>query len=161
MHIVINHQDLLSVLKRSGAAINSKDMVSVRQCILLEAGAQGALTFATTDGQLDIVIDAKGGVKSGGRAVLNHHRLFAIVTELPEGYVEISVDAKMKASIRSSSSKRKFTMTALDAADFPPVLSLEQPAPMYSIESKILLQVSSEVAFGLDAKGDDMPAGAL
>jgi DNA polymerase III sliding clamp (beta) subunit (PCNA family) len=162
MQIVISRQELLSVLKRSGAAINKSDMVSVRQCLLIEAGvAQGFAFFTTTDGQLDIVIDAKAEVKTAGKAALNHAQLSARVNELPEGYVEITVDAKFKVTIKSSASKRKFLMTALDPSDFPPVTSTGKPTPLYSVEAKILLQAASEVAFAMDSKGDEMPAGAL
>ncbi len=162
MQIVINRQELLSVLKRNGAAINKTDMVSVRQCVLIEAGASQAFVFfTTTDGQLDIVIDAKAEVKVPGKVALNHASLSTRVNELPEGYVEITVDAKYKVSIRSSASKRKFSMTALDPSDFPPVTSPGKPSPLYSVEAKILLQASSEVSFAMDAKGDEVPSGAM
>lgn len=164
MQIVISRQELLSVLKRTGAAINTKDMVSVRQCILIDAGGAGnatGITFATTDGQLDIVTEAKGEVKRAGRAALNHHSLTAKISELPEGHVELTIDPKLKVSIRSSASKRKFSMTALDASDFPPVTSPGDPRELYSIESKVLLQAASEVTFALDAKSDIIPPGAL
>ncbi len=138
-------------------------MVSVRQCVLVDStgGEGGALTFAATDGQIDIVVEAKGEVKRSGKAALNHHGLESKVAQLPEGYVEITIDQKLKVSIRSSSSKRKFQMTALDPADFPSVVSTVTPAALYSIEAKILQQTASEVAFGIDGKGNEMPAGAL
>jgi len=162
MQIVINRQDLLSILKRSGAAINSGDMVSVRQCVLFSAtDASSAITCATTDGQLDITIQAKGEVKAPGACALNHHRLAAIVNELPEGYVEISVDGKFKATVRSSASKRKFSMTALDPVDFPKVTSAVEPETWYSVEAKILLQAASEVSFAIDSKLEETPSGAL
>lgn len=161
MQIVVNRQDLLTVLKRSGAAIKTKDLVSIRMCLLIVATAQG-ITFATTDGQIDIVIDGKGEVRQEGRAVLNHHRLSAIVNELPDGFVEISVDGKLKVSIKTTSSKRKFSMSSMDPVDFPSVLSPDQPPPMYVIESKILLQGISEVLFAAaDPEDTSLPSGAL
>lgn len=161
MQIVIDRQALLTVLKRSAAAITPNDMVSVRQCVLIDAADGSALSFAATNGQIDIIVSARGEVKDPGRAALNHHRLSSLINELPDGFVEMTVDAKFRVSIRSSSSKRKFTMTALDPVDFPPVLALEAPPTLYSVEAKILLQAAGEVSFAIDSKASQLPAGAL
>lgn len=157
MQIVINRQELLSVLKRAGAAVNSSDMLTIRQSILIGAESGKPMTFGATNGDLSIVCRAKGEVKGHGSAVLNYKRLTSIVNELPQGEIEILVDAKFKVTLRSSASKRKFTMTSLTPEDFPPMK--ERPGePLYSVEAKILQQASKEVEFAIS---EGMTKGAL
>jgi DNA polymerase III sliding clamp (beta) subunit (PCNA family) len=166
MQIVVNRQDLLTVLKRAGSAVNSSDMLSVRRSVLIVASEDGGpITFGATDGMLGIVCQAAGETKAPGQALLNHRELVSRIDRLPEGHVQISVDAKFHVLIRSSSSKMKFTMTGLAPEDFPALLNEQPGEPMYSLEAKILQQAASEVAFGIAkdridgallAPGDDM-----
>jgi DNA polymerase III sliding clamp (beta) subunit (PCNA family) len=150
MQIVLNRQDLLTVLKRVGSAVNSTDMLSVRRSVLIVApDGGGPLTFGATDGMLGIVCQAAGETKAPGRALLNHRDLVSRVDRLPEGHVELTVDGKFHVLIRSSASKMKFTMTGFAPEDFPALLSEKPGEPMYSIEAKILQQAASEVAFGI------------
>jgi DNA polymerase III sliding clamp (beta) subunit (PCNA family) len=135
-------------------------MLSVRRSVLIVAtGGGAAITFGATDGPLGIICQAPGGeVKSAGRALLNHRELMTRVDQLPDGHVEISVDEKFKVVLRSSASKRKFTMTGFAPEDFPELLSEKPGEPMYSVEAKILQQAADEVAFGIEK---DRVDGAL
>jgi DNA polymerase III sliding clamp (beta) subunit (PCNA family) len=157
MQIVLSRTELLSVLKRAGAACNPSDMLMMRQSVLIVA-EEKTITFGATDGPLAVVCRALGGeIKETGRTVLNHKRLSAIASELPEGHVEITT-VGFKVSIRSSSSKRKFSMTSLDSKDFPAVLDERPGIPMYTVEAKILNQAINEVSFAIERSAVD---GAL
>ncbi len=161
MQIVINRSDLLAALKRSGYAINPKDMLSVRRCALIVGEAQSRITFEGGDGIIDIVCVSKGEVKRAGSAALDHHRLLEIASQLPDAPVEITVDAKLKVLIRSGASKRRFTMTALDASSYV-TAPIPEFVPLYSVEAKILQQVASEVSFAVEKSAESQtPTGAL
>lgn len=150
MQIVLNRQDFLSVLKRAGSAISPNDMLSVRKAVLIDALNGQAITFGATDGPLGIICQAPGEVKVSGRALLNHRELTTRIDQLPDGHVELTVDPKFKVVIKSSASKRKFTMTGYAPEDFPQLLTERPGTPLYSVEAKILQQASSEVAFAID-----------
>lgn len=163
MQIALSRQDLLSVLKRTGAPINPSDMLAIRKSVLIVAENAGGLppklTFGATNGPLGIVVTLEAcEVKRRGTIVLDHKRLSAIVNELPQGQIEITVGETYKVSLRSSESKRKFSMTGLDPVDFPSLLNERPGEALYSVEAKILQQVSSETSFAMSS---DMAMGAL
>jgi DNA polymerase III sliding clamp (beta) subunit (PCNA family) len=164
MQFALSRQDLLSVLKRASAAINASDMLAIRKSVLIIAesstgGGSPKLTFGATDGPLGIVVTLEAcEIKKPGTIVLDHKRLSAIVNELPQGTIEITVGAGYKVSIRSSESKRKFSMTGLDPIDFPSILNEWPGEALYSVEAKILQQAASETGFALS---NDMAMGAL
>lgn len=164
MLIVINRQDLLTVLKRAGAAVNSSSMLSIEKCVLIVASdgsdpSEPRLTFGATAGPLSTIVKTQAGeVKKAGRAVLSHKDLQQRIDQMPPGLIELSVDEKFKVVIKSGSSKRRSTMMGLDPAEFPAVLSERPGEAMYSVEAKILQQAASETAF---AVSEDMTRGML
>lgn len=162
MQIVVNRQDLLTILKRAGAAIDPNTMLSIQKCVLLVASTtpgEPKLTIGATDGPLGVIQKLNTGeVKQPGQAVLSHRDLLQRIDKMPDGFIEITIDPKLKVSIKSSSSKLKFAMTGLDQAEFPPLLSERPGEPMYSVEAKILQQGASETAFALST---DMTRGML
>ena len=162
MQIVINRQDLLAALKRSGAAVNSSSMLSIEKCVLIVASTEPGepkLTFGASAGPLSTIVkSAAGEVKAAGRAVLEHKGLMQRVDQMPAGLVELTVDEKFHATIKSGSSKRRATMTGLPPEDFPAVLSERPGEAMYSVEAKILQQAASETSF---AVSEDMTKGML
>ncbi len=162
MQIVINRQDLLSALKRAGAAVNSSSMLSIEKCVLIVASTEPGepkLTFGASAGPLGVVVkSAAGEVKEPGTAVLEHKGLMQRVDQMPAGLIELTVDAKFHATIKSGSSKRRATMTGLPPEDFPAVLSERPGEAMYSVEAKILQQAASETSF---AVSEDMTKGML
>jgi DNA polymerase III sliding clamp (beta) subunit (PCNA family) len=162
MKIVVNRQDLLTVLKRAGSAIDPNTMLSIQKCVLLVASTTPGtpkLTIGATDGVLGVIqkLDT-GEVKEPGQAVLNHRDLTQRIDNMPPGIVEITIDAQYKVSIRSSASKRKFAMTGLDPSEFPPLLKERPNETLYSVEAKILQQSASETRFALST---DMCRGML
>lgn len=162
MKIIVNRQDLLTVLKRAGSAIDPNTMLSVQKGVLLVASqtpGEPKLTLGATDGGLAVIqtLDT-GEVKEAGSAVLNHRELLQRVDNLPPGLIELSIDKDFKATLKTSVSKRKFTMTGLDPKEFPPLLNHVPSEAMYSIEAKILQQAASETAFAISS---DMTRGML
>jgi len=150
MQFAIDRQEFLSTLKRAGAAINPSDMLAFRQSVLIVTEAKQPLVITGSSGPLAVICQAHGEVRKPGRALLNHRRLSAIVTELPLGSIEITVNDRFQVSFRGSSGKRKFTMTGADPADFPEISGATAGEALYSIETKILQQACDEVRFGVD-----------
>ncbi len=121
--------------------------------MLIEAKPEGPLIIGATDSVLGVVCEIDGMVSAPGQAVLQHRRLSAIVNELPPGMVEVTVDGvTFKTTIKSKEAKRKAQMSGIDPQDYPPLLKLSAMTgdELFRIESKILQQVASEVAFAID-----------
>jgi DNA polymerase III sliding clamp (beta) subunit (PCNA family) len=157
MHITIERSQLLTVLKRTGAAIVNGDSMPYKSSVLITA-SESDITLRSTSDALYVVCLALGSVKKPGRALLNHHRLSSIVNELPPGMVEITVNDKLQTVVKASTSKRKFTMQSHVPDIYPPVLEEGPGVLLYTVESKILQQNAAEVMFGIDKSRTD---GAL
>lgn len=155
MHISIERSELLTMLKRTGVAITEGKAEAYKLCVLIDGAA---MTFRKTGDALSVLCKAAGNSHKPGRALLNHRRLSSIVNELPPGMVDITLNDKLQAVVKSNVSKRKFNMPSHDPLDYPPVLDGDPGALLYTIESKIFQQNASEVAFGID---EDRTDGAL
>lgn len=168
MQIVINRSDLLTALKRTSAAFvkdttnPERVVLASEKCVLIVASVtpgESKLTFGTSAGPLSVIIKSQAGeVRQSGRAVLNHKGLRERVDQMPEGLIDLTVDEQFRATIKSSSSKRKSTMTGIPPTEFPAVLDERPGSPLYSVEAKILQQLIGETAFVIS---DDYIKGAL
>lgn len=151
MKIHIERGQLLSVLKIVGAAVASteKSDKPYQSSVLVSASAAG-IAMCTNSSTLHIQSDVTGEIKEGGKALLSHKRLVNNVSQLPTGLVEITVNDKLQVKIKSLSSKRNFSMQALDPDLFPPVLAPDNDEPLFGIEAKIFQQVGGETGFVVD-----------
>lgn len=155
MQIVLARTDLVNVLKRVSVAVDTGGMLAVRRAVLIVAepdpgGGPSRVTFGATNGPLEMVCKAPGEIKARGRALLDYRALASRVSELPEGYIEVSVSSDYKVTLRSGASKRKLTMTGLVPEDFPNLLAEKPGEALYRVNAKILQQAAGEVRFGVN-----------
>lgn len=158
MQVIVDRTQLLSALKRAGAAVvQGQQAYQAAVLFIADEGGPMAMSLSATTGTLRVKTDFMGDIKISGRSLLNHRALTSRIVEMPEGNVELTVDHKLKVSIRSLASKRKLAMTAHEHEIFPPI----PPAsgdPICQVEAKILQQTAAEVAFVIDKAYTD---GAL
>lgn len=161
MHITCDRTSLLIALKRTGAAINPA-YSPTRASVLFHVAASDDIRMGATDGTIGVSLRLSGSsVRQAGRAMLPHKRLTSLVTELPEGtLIEISVDDKFHATIKSATSKRKFTMSGYDPSDFPNVLAvaMQESEALFALDAKSLISASADVKPSIDQSRVD---GAL
>jgi DNA polymerase III sliding clamp (beta) subunit (PCNA family) len=153
MQLLVSQEELSTALKRASAAIDSMSPVQSALSVLLsaEGGLGRPLEVGATNGQLGLIASVPCEVKQPGRAVLSHRRLSDIVSAMPPGQIEITVDETLRATVKSVGAKRKMTMTGLPVAEYPPLEKvLETGEPLYSIEAKIFQQIASEVSFAVE-----------
>jgi DNA polymerase III sliding clamp (beta) subunit (PCNA family) len=158
MQIQISRVDLASLLKRASEAISTKSDGHAWKAAVLFVASGERVTARATDGILNLECSHSAEVKKPGRALLPYRRLSAIVSEMPPGLIELSVNDKLQVTVKSLASKRFSKMQALEAESFPPVLAGDVGDFLYAIEGKTLLQAASEVGFGIDRSRCD---GAL
>jgi DNA polymerase III sliding clamp (beta) subunit (PCNA family) len=149
MQVHIERTHFLSVLKRAGAAVVPGSDQIYKACVLLIAIDETLLLRSNAD-TLHIKCAVTGDIRKPGKALLGHKRLFSIVSELPAGIIELTVNDKLQVKIKSLSSKRHFTMQSHDPESFPPLLAQEAGETLFGIEAKIFQQAAEETTFLVD-----------
>lgn len=143
MKLNITRNDLLNGLQTVQNVVNIKSTLPVLSNVLMTA-KDNELILTTTD--LDVSIQRKVEAKSArnGGVTLPARRLFSIVRELPEGEIEIEVNEKNNATVKSGSSY--FRIIGLSEEDFPPVAQADEKQS-YTIEQASLKEMLRKTAY--------------
>jgi DNA polymerase-3 subunit beta len=145
MKCVIGKESLLSVLSQVQNVVSNRTTLPILSNALIRAEG-GRLTISTTDLDTGIraVVDAE--VEKAGATTLPARRLLSIVRELPAAELEIEVDAKHNASIRSGQSF--FRILGLPEEDFPPFPKTEG-AKIFKIKQSQLKDMLKRVSYAI------------
>jgi DNA polymerase III subunit beta len=122
MKFRISKEAFLDGLQKVQHVVSSRTTLPILSNVLLVA-RDGRLQFTTTDLDVGITGSVEAQVEKEGATTLPAKRLVNIVRELPASEVEVSVDAKNHASIRSGPSF--FKIIGLSEAEFPPLPDFE------------------------------------
>ncbi len=118
MKFRISKEAFLDGLQKVQHVVSSRTTLPILSNVLLVA-KDGRLKFTTTDLDVGITGSVEAQVDKDGATTLPAKRLLSIVRELPASEVEVSVDAKNHASIRSGPSF--FKIIGLGETEFPPL----------------------------------------
>ena len=118
MKFRISKEAFLDGLQKVQHVVSSRTTLPILSNVLLVA-KDGRLQFTTTDLDVGITGSVEAQIEKEGATTLPARRLVSIVRELPSSEVEVSVDAKNHASIRSGPSF--FKIIGLGEAEFPPL----------------------------------------
>ena len=116
MKFRISKEAFLDGLQKVQHVVSSRTTLPILSNVLLVA-KDGRLQFTTTDLDVGITGSVEAQIEKEGSTTLPAKRLVSIVRELPASEVEVSVDAKNHASIRSGPSF--FKIIGLGVAEFP------------------------------------------
>ncbi len=122
MKFTIEKEKLIEGLQQVQNIIPSRTTLPILQNTLIETTDKG-ITLSTTDLDVGISCPVEATVETPGQTTLPARRLFTIIRELPATSVEIEVDGKNVASIRSGQSF--FKIMGLPREEFPPFPNLE------------------------------------
>jgi DNA polymerase-3 subunit beta len=117
MKCVIAREALLSGLQLVQNVVSTRTTLPILGNALVQA-ADGKLVISTTDLDTGIRASVEAEVVKGGATTLPARRLFSIIRELPAAELELEVDSKQVATIKSGSSF--FRIMGLPEEDFPP-----------------------------------------
>jgi DNA polymerase-3 subunit beta len=117
MKCVISREALLSGLQIVQNVVSTRTTLPILGNALVQA-ADGKLVISTTDLDTGIRASVDAEVVKGGATTLPARRLFSIIRELPAAELELEVDSKQVATIKSGSSF--FRIMGLPEEDFPP-----------------------------------------
>ena len=118
MKFRISKEAFLEGLQKVQHVVSSRTTLPILSNVLLVARG-GRLQFTTTDLDVGITGSVEAEIEKEGATTLPVKRLVSIVRELPASEVEVSVDSKNHASIRSGPSF--FKIIGLGETEFPPL----------------------------------------
>lgn len=134
MKFSVSKEKLLEGLQTVQNVVSTRTTLPILSNVLLQA-SDGQLRLTTTDLDVGVRGSVEAQVDKPGGTTLPARRLFTIVRELPAAEIQIDVDSKNVASIRSGPSY--FKILGLPEEEFPPLPKFEN-AKVFTIRQKDL-----------------------
>jgi DNA polymerase III subunit beta len=128
MNLTITKDQIIAGLQAVQNVVSTRTTLPILSNVLLRAEG-GTVEFTATDLDVTVASKVEAKVTKPGSTTLPVKKLFGIVREL-NGEIEIEVDEKNVASIRSGSSF--FKINGLGADEFPPL-------PKFKDDKKVVL----------------------
>ena len=122
MKFSISKDVFLEGLQKVQHVVSSRTTLPILSNVLLVA-KDGRLVFTTTDLDVGITGSVEATIDKEGATTLPAKRLVSIVKELPSSEVEVTVDSKNYATIKSGPST--FKIIGLSESEFPPLPDFE------------------------------------
>lgn len=118
MKFSISKEVFLEGLQKVQHVVSSRTTLPILSNVLIVA-QDGRIVFTTTDLDVGITGSVEAEIEKEGATTLPAKRLVSIVRELPSSEVEVTVDSKNYATIKSGPSK--FKIIGLSESEFPPL----------------------------------------
>src|SRR5690349_14709452 len=118
MKVSITKEKLLEGLHQVQNVVSTRTTLPILSNVLLQANGK-EIHLTTTDLDVGVRGSCEAEVDKAGATTLPARRLFNIVRELPSSEIQIDVDGKNTASIRSGQSF--FKILGLPEDEFPPL----------------------------------------
>lgn len=147
MKFTISKQAFIDALSQVQHVVTNRTTLPILSNVLIVAKG-GELSLTTTD--LDVGVRGVVGaeVEKEGSTTLPVKRLASIIRELPAETVEVSVDGKNHASIKSGPSF--FKIIGLGEDEFPPLPAFED-AKEFKISQEVLLDSLKKTAYAISS----------
>lgn len=118
MKFTISKEAFLAAIQQVQHVVSTRTTLPILSNVLLRA-REGELALTTTDLDVGVSGSVQADVEEAGATTLPARRLATIIRELPVDEVEVSVDEKNVASIKSGPSF--FKVLGLSSEEFPPL----------------------------------------
>lgn len=118
MKFTISKEAFLAAIQQVQHVVSTRTTLPILSNVLLRA-REGELALTTTDLDVGVSGTVQADVEEAGATTLPARRLATIIRELPVDEVEVSVDEKNTASIKSGPSF--FKVLGLSSEEFPPL----------------------------------------
>lgn len=143
MKFTIQRDALSDALSKVQSIVGSRPSIPILSNVKVLA-EKGLLTLTTTELEISISATVEAQVSREGLITLPARRVASIIRELPAGEVEVELDDKNCAHIRSGPAY--FKMIGMSAEDFPPLPSFEA-ARSYVIDQGVFKEMLRKVAY--------------
>src|SRR5256885_11837438 len=118
MNLTISKEQIINGLQSVQNVVSTRTTLPILSNVLLRAEGD-RLQFTATDLDVTITCAVEAKVKKPGASTVPVKKLFGIVRELTNADIDLEVDEKNNASIRSGASYYK--INGLSAEEFPPL----------------------------------------
>ena len=122
MKFSVTKEKLLEALQQVQNVVSTRTTLPILSNVLLQAN-ETELYLTTTDLDVGVRGTCEAHVEKAGATTLPARRVFNIIRELPSSEIQIDVDGKNAASIRSGQSF--FKILGLPEDEFPPLPKFE------------------------------------
>ena len=143
MKLTIEKSVLLEALQNVQSIVGQRSTLPILSNVLLKAEGD-KISLTTTDMEVCVKTTAPAELSDAGGTTLPARRFFSICRELPDGQVEIEVDAKDVATIRCGPSF--FKLVGLPEEEFPPLPEFEESA-VYTIDQNSFKEMLQKVIY--------------
>jgi len=143
MKLTIEKDALLEALQKVQSIVGQRSTLPILSNVLLRAEGD-SISLTTTDMEVCVKTSAGAEITEAGGTTLPARRFFSICRELPNGQVEIEVDAKDVATIRCGPSF--FKLVGLSEEEFPPLPEFSESA-VYTIDQNVFKEMLQKVVY--------------
>ena len=145
MHIQLSKRDLLRVATRMAGIAEKKSTMPILATTLLRADG-ASVTMAATDLYQSLIASIPAEVTKPGAFAVSAKDLVDRAKVLPEGPIELSVQAD-SLTLKGKGSARRFTMRGMPGADYPPLPKYDASAPSLTLDVAVLSRLVALSAF--------------
>ena len=121
MQVAVTKKDLLRIVARCQGVADKKSTMPVLGNVLIEVDGPDSLRLAATDLNLAVSGRIPAEVQKGGSIAVGARDLFERVKMMPEGQLTITTGEGSSATIRASSSARRYTLHGMPGDEFPAI----------------------------------------
>lgn len=145
MKFTISKESFLGAINQVQHVVSSRTTLAILSNVLLKA-KDGVLELTTTDLDVGVTCTVPAEVDEAGATTLPARRLATIVRELPAEQIEVKVDEKNVASIRSGPSF--FKVLGLTSEEFPALPRFDE-AREFKIEQQLLRDCLRKTSYAI------------
>lgn len=145
MKFTISKESFLDAINQVQHVVSSRTTLAILSNVLLKA-KDGVLELTTTDLDVGVTCTVPAEVDEAGATTLPARRLATIVRELPAEQIEVKVDEKNVASIRSGPSF--FKVLGLTSEEFPALPRFDD-AREFKIEQQLLRDCLRKTSYAI------------
>ena len=149
MQVAVMKKDLLRVVARCQGVADKKSTMPVLGNVLIEVDGPDTVKLAATD--LNLAVSGRVGaeVAKGGSIAVGARDIFERVKMMPEGQLTIVTNDGGSATIRASSSARRYTLHGIPGEEFPAIPQPDANAPILSLPIESLAQLIARTHFSI------------
>jgi DNA polymerase-3 subunit beta len=137
------------VVARCQGVADKKSTMPVLGNVLLEVDGPDSLRLAATDLNLAVTGKVAAEVGKGGSIAVGARDLFERVKMMPDGQLTIVTNDGSGATLRASSSARRYTLHGIPGEEFPAIPQPDASAPTLTLGADLLSTLMARTHFSI------------
>ncbi|HEX4478074.1 MAG TPA: DNA polymerase III subunit beta [Polyangiaceae bacterium] len=149
MQVAVSKRDLLRVVARCQGVADKKSTMPVLGNVLLEVDGTDSLRLAATDLNLAVSGRIAAEVQKGGSIAVGARDLFERVKMMPDGPLTITTGEGSSATLRASTSARRYTLHGMPGEEFPAIPEPDAAAQALPLPTELLASLIAHTHFSI------------